>query len=77
MFQWYVHDFQNDTPILGPLDNFVLADRQARKQSEENSSGLAEVRVDSETVTVYVRGKLRYRGLRARQARNHSLPPTL
>lgn len=76
--QYYYKDFYSDD--LNFAKNFVEADRFARKLSDENESGLAEVVVDDNgkmfVVSTYCRGTKRYQGKRARDAQANNLPPT-
>jgi len=78
--EYFVRDFNDDSTLEGPL-SFTHADREARKLSSENDSGLSEMVTFQygvmHYVGTYVRGTLRYKGLRSRQASLHNLPPTL
>ena len=76
---WYYYkDFYGNS-LSDPM-NFVLADRQARKLSNENESGLAEVVVYRRNalmeVATYLRGTKRYQGKKSRDAQRFNRPPT-
>lgn len=75
---YYYKDFYSDT-LSDPM-NFVQADRQARKLSDENESGLAEVVTYQYgklfVVATYCRGTKRYTGKASRDAQRNNLPPT-
>lgn len=76
---YYYRDFYGGAALSGPM-NFVQADRAARKLSDENESGLAEVLTYQDdvlmVVATYLRGTKRYQGKKARDARRENLPPT-
>lgn len=76
--QYYYKDFY-DTELKF-AKNFVEADRFARKLSDENETGLAEVVVDDNgtlfIVATYCRGTKRFQGKKARDAQRQDRPPT-
>jgi hypothetical protein len=77
---WFVREFKSTSFIFGPI-SLYSADREARRISKSNTSGLSEV-VTFENgvlfvVATYLRGKKRYKGLRSNQAALYNLPPTL
>ena len=83
--EWWVRKYYYEDPVgeyvlEGPY-TFTHADRRARKESETNTSGLAELvtfQYDKMyIVSTYIRGSRRYQHLRAQRAAEYNLPPTL
>jgi hypothetical protein len=80
MRRWYVRDFQGTD--LTEVPDFRQAEILARKISRTNSSGLMEVIVEEDSGTrfvtgIFLRGKKRQQGQRARTSSQLGLPPTL
>jgi len=76
---WYYRDFRSEE-IVGPFF-YGVANEQARRYSEDNDSGLAELMVEGpnglEVYYTYVRGRQTLRGKAARDASAHNKPPYL
>jgi len=80
MRRWFIRDFQSDD--LTEVVDFREAELLARKLSKENESGLMEVLVEETNgllfVTgIFLRGRKRYQGKKARESSANGLPPTL